>query len=141
MLTIYVFVYGTLRAGESNDVARAAEARAIAQPRLIGEATLRGHLYDFGAYPGLVRDDTAQPVRGEVYEMVQALLPVLDEIEEVYPGEVGLFVREVCEIEVDGRRLSCFYYPIHADRATGLPRIESGDWVDHDRVRRERSTQ
>ena len=124
-----VFVYGTLRAGESNDIARAAARHALEAPRLLGESSLRGHLLDFGAYPGLVRDDAAEPVVGEVYEIAPALLPVLDAIEEIVPGKVCLFMREFCEIELDGRPLTCLYYPIRASSAHGLPRITGGDWV------------
>lgn len=38
----YVFVYGTLRAGEVNDISRAAERHAIATPECIGAAHVRG---------------------------------------------------------------------------------------------------
>lgn len=133
MLT--VFVYGTLRAGESNDIGRAAARHAIEAPRLLGESTLRGHLHDFGAYPGLVRDEAGESVRGEVYEIAAALLPVLDAIEEIVPGRECLFMRETCHIEVGGETLTCLYYPIRAASAQGLPRIDGGDWVSHHRAR------
>jgi gamma-glutamylcyclotransferase (GGCT)/AIG2-like uncharacterized protein YtfP len=44
-----VFVYGTLRAGEINDISEAAARHDIAEPTLIGTATVRGRLFDFGA--------------------------------------------------------------------------------------------
>ncbi|HTJ95559.1 MAG TPA: gamma-glutamylcyclotransferase family protein [Pararobbsia sp.] len=135
MLT--VFVYGTLRAGESNDIRCAADRHAIEPPRLIGEATVRGWLHDFGAYPGLVRSDAATPVRGEVYEIVSALLPVLDGIEEIVPGRECLFMRDTCDVEVEGRLIACLYYPIREASSHGLPRIEGGDWVSHHRARRD----
>ena len=52
----HVFVYGTLRAGESNDIRLAAERNGIAAPMLIGSGHINGRLYDFDAYPGLVLD-------------------------------------------------------------------------------------
>lgn len=52
-----VFVYGTLRAGEVNDIREAAARNEIAEPNLLGTATVRGHLFDFGSYPGLVVDE------------------------------------------------------------------------------------
>ena len=134
---ISVFVYGTLRAGESNDIHRAAARHGIEMPKLVGESFLRGTLHDFGAYPGLVRDESAEPVRGEVYEIVPALLPVLDDIEEIVPGKECLFMRESCDIEVEGRALTCLYYPIRSTSAHGLPRIEGGDWVSHARQRKD----
>lgn len=66
---IHVFAYGTLRAGEANDLRVAASRRGIAEPKLIGHATLHGRLYDFGAYPGLVPDPTGTAVRGDVYRI------------------------------------------------------------------------
>src|SRR5213595_74777 len=59
-----VFVYGTLRAGEVNDLNAAARKHGIAAPRLIGGATVAGRLYDFGTYPGLVLDAAAPGVVG-----------------------------------------------------------------------------
>jgi gamma-glutamylcyclotransferase (GGCT)/AIG2-like uncharacterized protein YtfP len=43
-----VFVYGTLRAGEVNDIRAAATRHGIAPPTLIGTASVRGRLFDFG---------------------------------------------------------------------------------------------
>ena len=131
----HVFVYGTLRAGEINDINRAAERHGIAAPEWIGAAHVQGRLFDFGAYPGLVIDEEGAPIRGDVYLIEDALVPVLDEIEQVYPGVDGLFRahRLHVEVEVEGRkdRIDCLIYPVAAAAADGLPRIESGDWVTH----------
>lgn len=131
----YVFVYGTLRAGEVNDISRAAERHGIAAPQPIGAAHVHGRRFDFGAYPGLVIDQQGTPIRGEVYRIEDALVPVLDEIEEVYPGLEGLFRshRLHIEVETEGRknRVDCLVYPVAAAAVAGLPRIESGNWVKH----------
>jgi gamma-glutamylcyclotransferase (GGCT)/AIG2-like uncharacterized protein YtfP len=127
----YVFVYGTLRAGEVNDIGCAAARHRIEAPRLIGAATVCGRLYDFGAYPGLVLDAGGSQVRGDVYEIDEALVPVLDEIEEVYPGVDGLFRSREIAVEVNGRRLPCLFYPVSPDAVRGLPAIENGDWVEY----------
>jgi gamma-glutamylcyclotransferase (GGCT)/AIG2-like uncharacterized protein YtfP len=131
----YVFVYGTLRAGEVNDINRVAERHAIARPEWIGAAHVRGRLFDFGTYPGLVIDEAGAPVRGDVYLIDDALVPVLDEIEDVYPGVDGLFRAHRLHVDVDiegGRdRIDCLIYPVAAAAVSGLPRIESGDWVMH----------
>jgi gamma-glutamylcyclotransferase (GGCT)/AIG2-like uncharacterized protein YtfP len=127
----YVFVYGTLRAGEINDIGRAAARHGIAAPRFVGTAVLRGRLYDFGRYPGLVPDDAAALVRGDVYQIDAALVPVLDEIEEVYPGVDGLFRARQVTVEVEGRELHCLFYPVAPDAVADRPRIESGDWVGY----------
>ncbi len=135
----YVFVYGTLRAGESNDIHRAAERHGLADPVLIGSGHINGRLYDFGAYPGLVLDPAAGPMRGDVYRIDDALVPVLDEIEEVVPGISGLFRGErfTVTVDMDGRSqaIDCLIYPVSEAAVEGLPRIDGGDWVVYRRAR------
>ncbi len=130
-----VFVYGTLRAGEVNDLNRAAERHGIAAPTLQGIGTIPGRLYDFGTYPGLVLDATAGPVVGDIYEIPDALLPVLDEIEEVYPGQATLFVRESRAVMLNGTPQDCLLYPVAESAVEGLARIDGGDWVAYRRAR------
>ncbi|PWK37601.1 gamma-glutamylcyclotransferase family protein [Cupriavidus plantarum] len=130
-----VFVYGTLRAGEVNDLNVAAQRHGIAAPTLVGAGVIAGRLYDFGTYPGLVLDAAAGPVRGDIYDIPHALLPVLDEIEEVYPGQATLFVREVRDIDHGGAPLPCLLYPVADSAVAGLARIDSGDWVEYRRAR------
>ncbi len=127
----YVFVYGTLRAGEINDIGRAAARHRIEAPHFIGVAAVRGRLFDFGAYPGLVPDASAGPVRGDVYEIDDALVPVLDQIEEVYPGMEGRFRPREVTVALEGRNLTCLYYPVDAESVRGLPSIANGDWVEY----------
>lgn len=130
-----VFVYGTLRAGEVNDIGSAAARHGIAEPTLLGSGTVRGHLYDFGKYPGLVVDTAGTPVRGDVYEIDEALMAVLDEIEDVYPGVEGLFVAHEGSVEMEGAAITCRFYPVGEHAVKGLARIRSGDWVEYRRSR------
>ncbi|MGN5480758.1 gamma-glutamylcyclotransferase family protein [Cupriavidus basilensis] len=130
-----VFVYGTLRAGEVNDLNAAARRHGIAAPTLLGTATIAGRLYDFGTYPGLVLDPEAGLAVGDIYEVPDALLPVLDEIEEVYPGQASLFVREEQTVLQGGRPVACLLYPVADGAVAGLPRIDSGDWVAYRKSR------
>jgi gamma-glutamylcyclotransferase (GGCT)/AIG2-like uncharacterized protein YtfP len=127
----YVFVYGTLRAGEINDIGRAAARHGIAQPRFVGAAAVRGSLYDFGSYPGLVLDASGAPVCGDVYQIDDALVPVLDEIEDIYPGVDGLFRACQVAVAVHGRMLPCRFYPVAPEAVASRPRIASGDWVEY----------
>ncbi len=126
---IYVFVYGTLRAGEANDLRVAAAKRGIPEPELVGSAMLHGRLYDFGAYPGLVLDPTGTAVRGDVYRIDAALVPVLDEIEEVYPGGDALFLRENHVVMLGSEPLDCIVYPVSPQHIAGRSVITGGDWV------------
>lgn len=130
-----VFVYGTLRAGEVNDISAAAEKYDIAAPTHIGTATVQGRLYDFGTYPGLVVDNLGVPVIGDVYEIDDALVAVLDEIEQVYPGVEGRFRGHDVMVKVDGEAVLCRFYPVVKEAVAGLKEIASGDWVAHRRSR------
>jgi len=132
---LYVFVYGTLRAGEANDIGVAAARSGVAPPVWIGAASVRGRLYDFGAYPGLVADPAAGPVAGDVYAIDDALVAVLDEIEEVYPGIDGLFLARDTEVDVGGARVRCRFYPVARESVAGLTEIRGGDWIAHRRSR------
>ncbi|MBB5442156.1 MULTISPECIES: gamma-glutamylcyclotransferase [unclassified Paraburkholderia] len=130
-----VFVYGTLRAGETNDISEAAARNDIPAPSLLGSTTVRGHLFDFGDYPGLVVDETGIEVRGEVYEIDDALVAVLDEIEAVYPGVENRFLAREVMVKVDGNVVNCRFYPVAPSAVRGLPEIRSGDWAEHRRTR------
>jgi gamma-glutamylcyclotransferase (GGCT)/AIG2-like uncharacterized protein YtfP len=130
-----VFIYGTLRAGETNDITEAAARNDIAAPILLGSTTVRGHLFDFGNYPGLVVDEAGVDVRGDVYEIDDALVAVLDEIEAVYPGVEDRFLARDVMVKVDGNVVNCRFYPVTPSAVKGLPEIRSGDWVEHRRTR------
>jgi gamma-glutamylcyclotransferase (GGCT)/AIG2-like uncharacterized protein YtfP len=130
-----VFVYGTLRAGETNDISEAAARNDIPPPNLLGSTTVRGHLFDFGDYPGLVIDEAGIDVLGDVYEIDDTLVAVLDEIEAVYPGVEDRFLAREVMVKVDGNVLNCRFYPVAPSAVKGLPEIRSGDWVEHRRTR------
>ncbi|PLZ02112.1 gamma-glutamylcyclotransferase [Burkholderia sp. WAC0059] len=131
----YVFVYGTLRAGEINDIGVAAARAGIAAPKRVGQAAVAGRLFDFGAYPGLVVGEGNARVVGDVYGIENALVAVLDEIEEVYPGVEGLFLAREIVVEIDGRGVPCLFYPVARESVAGLPEIPGGDWVAYRRAR------
>lgn len=119
---LHVFVYGTLRRGEVNDI-----NRLQPMPRFLGEACVRGELYDLGPYPGLVLGGEAR-VHGEVYAITPELERELDRIEEVAPVPSGEYLRRHTELDLQGRPLRCLVYEIDPRRVRGCPRILSGDW-------------
>ncbi len=118
----HVFVYGTLRRGEANDITRLQPA-----PHYLGSARLRGVLYDLGAYPGLILGGS-EWVQGEVYAILPALEHQLDRIEEVAPEPSGEYLRREAEVWLGARCLSCLVYEVAPSRVQGRPRIASGDW-------------
>src|SRR5262249_35845612 len=74
---------------------------------LVGPARIRGSLYDFGEYPGLVLDD-GDWVVGELYRLTDlaARLPALDRAEGYDPAdEAGsLYVRRAATVTRARRR-------------------------------------
>ena len=135
----YVFVYGTLRRGGSNDITRLQPA-----PRYIGRAGVMGVLYHLGHYPGVQLGGTCQ-VWGEVYAISLELERRLDEIEQVLPEPTGEYEKREMQVLVarveladdlqavapagEGVKLSCIVYEINPDRIVGRASIDSGDWI------------
>ncbi|MDB5828822.1 MAG: hypothetical protein JWQ73_3042 [Variovorax sp.] len=134
---LHVFVYGTLRRGGSNDIARYGPA-----PELIGYGSIAGTLYDLGAYPGAVLSGVvadgergAVPgarIHGEIYRITDAVEAALDVLEEVRDDGAGEYIKRYLEVALKVRTgtqtLRCLVYEIHPSRIAGRIVIESGDW-------------
>lgn len=121
--TRHVFVYGTLRRGGRNDIAR---YRPL--PLFVGPALITGTLYDLGSYPGVVLG-TDGCVVGEVYAVTAAVEAELDVLEEVKADGTGEYLKRAVDLMVVGRSLQCLVYEIHPERLNGHAVIESGDWM------------
>ena len=119
----YVFVYGTLRRGESNDINRLAPA-----PVFVGKAKINGLLYDLGMYPGM-RLGGPDWVQGEVYRTTLKLEQRLDEIESILPHPTGEYIRREWMVQCQNELLLCLVYEIAEARVAGKPLISNGDWV------------
>lgn len=134
-MSIYVFVYGTLRAGEINDLARAAAARGLPAASHVGAASVPGMLVDFGDWPGLIPVDDGRRVRGDVFRVDPALVALMDEIEEYEPGKPCCFVRRTISARLESPAetgfLRCEYYPIDPALRAAAVDIAGDDWVIH----------
>ncbi|QQB32674.1 gamma-glutamylcyclotransferase [Achromobacter deleyi] len=137
-MSIYVFVYGTLRAGEINDLAQAATRRGLPPARHVGAATVPSMLVDFGDWPGLLPVADGRRVLGDIYEVDPALVALMDEIEEYAPGRPGCFVRRPVlarPLAPGAAPVACEYYPIDpAWRGTAAD-IDGDDWVAYRQAR------
>lgn len=113
--TVHVFVYGTLRAGESNH-------RLLHGATLLGNARTEPHfrMVSLGGFPGIVPDGTTAIV-GEVYAVDGAMLARLDRIE----GHPDFYTRTIIPLE-DGAHAHA--YLLRATQVRGKPLIPSGDW-------------
>ena len=122
----HVFVYGTLRRGDDNDITKLTPA-----PYFVGTGSVAGVMYHLGAYPGVVLTDAPQDnIVGEVYAITPELETVLDEIEMVYPQQRDEYSKCMVVVRVGARQLSCLFYEINPAYITGKPVIASGDWVE-----------
>lgn len=119
----HVFVYGTLRRGDDNDITRLKPA-----PVFLGTALVSGTMYDLGAYPG-VRLGGEGLVQGEVYAIMPALEAQLDEIEAVYPQERDEYFKRIVPVTVQGRTFACIVYEINCRYVVGRAVLSGGDWV------------
>ncbi|MDM0043934.1 gamma-glutamylcyclotransferase family protein [Variovorax dokdonensis] len=118
-----VFVYGTLRAGGSNDIRRYRPSA-----RLVGSGWIAGTLYHLGGYPGVLLGGPGR-VYGEVWQIDQEVEEQLDRLEDVRPDDDGEYRRRTVSVDVGGQELQCTVYEIHPSRAQGRAIIASGDWM------------
>ncbi|QFZ84506.1 gamma-glutamylcyclotransferase [Variovorax paradoxus] len=121
----HVLVYGTLRRGGRNDIARYRPA-----PVFVGEAFIAGTLYDLGAYPGVVLGGAGR-VKGEVYRIAPEVERELDRLEEVADDDSGEYIRRSVRVAVGTQSVECLVYEIHPTRIAGRCVIDSGDWIAH----------
>jgi gamma-glutamylcyclotransferase (GGCT)/AIG2-like uncharacterized protein YtfP len=116
-----VFVYGTLRQGGIR-----AMPGLFPAAKFVGMAKITGSLYDLGAYPGLVLDESSTPVTGEVYEIDDEILRELDEIEAS-----SNYRREQIEVSSDNQKLPCWVYGPELESYSLTRLIPSGDWIEY----------
>jgi gamma-glutamylcyclotransferase (GGCT)/AIG2-like uncharacterized protein YtfP len=115
-----LFVYGTLRRGESNHA-------ELASARFVGTARTAPlyDLVDLGAYPGLVEGGSTA-VHGELHEVEDRELPRLDAFEEV----PTLYERK--RVQLSDSSVTAYVMPRAV--AGTAPRIASGDWCQRELV-------
>jgi len=121
----HVFVYGTLRRGGRNDI-----ARFRPDPIHVADAAIAGTLYDLGAYPGLVLNGRGR-VLGEIYRIEPEVEAALDVLEEVADDDSGEYIKRRVTVDAGTRQFECLVYEIHPARIGGQAVIGSGDWIAH----------
>jgi gamma-glutamylcyclotransferase (GGCT)/AIG2-like uncharacterized protein YtfP len=129
-----VFFYGTLMAGFD----RRRRAGIDDQLRYIGRGAIQGSLFDVGLYPAAVPAPEGH-IWGEVYEMTSpaTVLAALDDIEGYRHDDPdrSLYRREQVDVVLPDStfaRAWVYFYNAPLGRA---PRIESGDYLEHVKVR------
>jgi gamma-glutamylcyclotransferase (GGCT)/AIG2-like uncharacterized protein YtfP len=114
---VMLFVYGTLRSDASPS-----NAHLLGGILLSSRATVRGTLYDFGHYPGIVLNEFAGEVVGELWSVPKAQLSRLDH----YEGSE--YARVVTEATMPGgSTVTVMVY--EAFDVDGLDKIPGNDWT------------
>jgi len=129
-----VFFYGTLMSGFS----RPGRARLDHALKPIGRGWIRAALFDLGIYPAAIPANDTR-VWGEVHRMIDAdaVLATLDEIEGYSSAEpdTSLYTRVEIPVTFDDGYVTdawVYFYNAPLGRAE---RIESGDYLEHLRIR------
>lgn len=95
-----VFTYGTLMSNHPR------HETYMASATLLGQGILENYaLYDLGRYPGIIKEKDCK-VLGEVYEVSEDMLRMLDDYEE----EGSLYRREIVRVQVKEELLSAYTY-------------------------------
>ncbi len=116
-----VFVYGTLRRGTERSMSvRFPDAKFVA------DAKASGSLYDLGAFPGLLLDESNSTVTGEVYEVDDELLNKLDAFETL-----SNYCRKQFEISLGDHSRTCWVYEPDPEFYSPRTLTASGDWLEY----------
>jgi gamma-glutamylcyclotransferase (GGCT)/AIG2-like uncharacterized protein YtfP len=133
----HLFVCGTLRSGFVPEEAAALMDRTSK----VGEASVRGRLYDLGEFPAAILDpDLDTKIIGEVYRLPDddTTLAELDAYEGIDPQASGdsMFVRRRAEVTLDnGETLECWIY-VYNWQIGSATLITSGDYLVYKQERK-----
>jgi gamma-glutamylcyclotransferase (GGCT)/AIG2-like uncharacterized protein YtfP len=116
-----VFVYGTLRRGDAGSM-----SVRFPGSTFVDDAKVSGSLYDLGAYPGLLLNESKSLVMGEVYEVDDELLNQLDEFEAS-----SHYLRKQVEISTGTSSRRCWVYEPDPQFYSFRTLITSGDWIEY----------
>jgi gamma-glutamylcyclotransferase (GGCT)/AIG2-like uncharacterized protein YtfP len=124
-----LFVYGSLRSGFQH----AAYQYISRYFHLLGDAKVKGKLFDKGEYPVALPDAGEKFIIGELYEITNPAefsyaIGQLDDYEGLFveEGETPLFKRETVTAYCNGRQYSAWIYWFNG-AVDGLPEIATGD--------------
>ena len=128
-----LFVYGSLRTGFRN----AAYDYLAKYFHLLGEASVKGKLFEKGDFPVAVGTTEEKFITGELFELNNEeefswAIGQLDDYEGlgVEEGETPLYKREVVAVFQNGQPSLAWIYWYNGD-VTGLPEISSGNVLEY----------
>jgi gamma-glutamylcyclotransferase (GGCT)/AIG2-like uncharacterized protein YtfP len=129
----HLFVYGSLRSGFKSPVYEYI-SRFF---KFIGDARIKGRLYDMGSYPAGVPASEESYIVGELYQAKNQhefswAIGQLDDYEgvSVEADEVQLYRREVTDVNLNGEVIKAWVYWYNGN-VEGRPVIASGDMMEY----------
>ena len=128
-----LFVYGSLRSGFHSPVYEYI-SRFFS---FVGNAKVRGKLFDMGSYPAGLPTNESSFIVGELYKVNNPAefswaIGQLDDYEgvAVEPDEVQLYRREITEVYINGQMTHAWIYWYNGD-VSGRHVIASGDLMEY----------
>jgi gamma-glutamylcyclotransferase (GGCT)/AIG2-like uncharacterized protein YtfP len=128
-----LFVYGSLRSGFRNPVYQ----YLTRYFHLLGEAVVKGKLYDKGEYPVAAPTEDDRFISGELYAINNPAefpwaIEQLDDYEgmNVEEGETPMYKREVVTVYQNGKANTAWIYWFNGT-VSNLPEIPSGDLLQY----------
>jgi gamma-glutamylcyclotransferase (GGCT)/AIG2-like uncharacterized protein YtfP len=129
----HLFVYGSLRRGFRSP-AYEYISRFFS---FVGDARVRGKLFDMGSYPAGMPTNDNSYITGELYQANNPnefswAIGQLDDYEgvAVEADEVQLYRREITEVHISGQVTHAWIYWYNGD-VSGKPLISSGDMMQY----------
>lgn len=128
-----LFVYGSLRSGFQSP----AYEYISRYFSLVGNARVRGKLFDLGTYPAGIKTNDNTFIVGELYTIKNEnefawAIGQLDDYEgvTVEPDEVQEYRREITEVHFNNSITHAWIYWYHGD-VSGKTLIQSGDMIEY----------
>lgn len=129
----HLFVYGSLRSGFRSPVYEYI-SRFF---KFIGDARVKGKLFDMGSYPAGVATTEESYIVGELYQAKNQhefswAIGQLDDYEgvSVEADEIQLYRREVVDVFINGETVKAWIYWYNGD-VSSRPVITSGDLMEY----------
>lgn len=129
----HLFVYGSLRSGFQSP-AYEYISRFFT---LVGEAKVKGKLFDMGSYPAAIPTSEDVFIAGELYIIKDEsefswAFGQLDDYEgvNVESDEIQLYRRELSEVLTGDEKVTAWMYWYNQD-VSGKPQIASGDVIEY----------
>jgi len=128
-----LFVYGSLRSGFRSPAYEYISRYFV----FVGDARVRGKLFDLGSYPAGIKTNDNTFIVGELYTIKSEnefawAIGQLDDYEgvTVEPDEVQLYRREITEVNINNTITHAWIYWYNGD-TSGKKLIESGDMIEY----------